>query len=432
MRSDKVVSRLVQRQQQRGRVGASGNSDENSHATAIPSDVLSDQEVSLQHFLKFDDADLSANRDGVLGPGQRPRLVWSGLWRVMVGPAFLIAGLAFALALLDTSVVAVFMLLFVGFGLVLTWAGFAFLVDAIDGRVAYVTAPLRSRVVHGKTTSYYADCGPVSKMINSRAYDGLPRGLTCHLYYAPGSRSLLSIEPATEGEPKPAHPFGPDSAHVWDRLRVSWVAVTVGVLGLLAAGNGFLIAHPAHPVPVEGTVASYDETHGKSTHRYLYLQGDSDSYSPYAEDSYSPPMPAFGTLPGRNVVLYVDEGTRDVLAINDGEQLHAGDWYLHPDHEKTFDSVLAAIAAATSLLAIAGGVVGIVLGPRIAAATRRTAPPAQPAPSEALYASTPAYSMPALYAPPSVRPWHTNWVIVVGLTLAGAAVGLLIALTTHP
>lgn len=54
-------------------------------ATAIPSDVLSDQEVSLQHFLRFSDADLSANRDGVLGPGQRPRLVWSGVWRVVLG-----------------------------------------------------------------------------------------------------------------------------------------------------------------------------------------------------------------------------------------------------------------------------------------------------------------------------------------------------------
>jgi hypothetical protein len=405
--------------------------DQNSHATAIPSDVLTDQEVTLQHFLKFDDADLSANRDGVLGPGQRPRLVWSGIWRVVLGTALLFGSLAVAVGLLDTSIVAVFGLLVAGGGLALTWIGFAFLVDAIDGRVAYVTAPLRSRVVRGKTTTYYADCGPVSKLINSRAYEGLPRGLTCHLYYAPGSRSLLSIEPAADGEPKPAHPFGPDSAHVWDRLRVSWVAVTVGVLGILIAAHGFQVAHPAHPVPVEGTVASYDETHGRSTHRYLYLQGDPDSYTPYAEDSYSPPMPAFATLTGRNVVLYVDQGTRDVLAINDGEQLHAADWYLNPDHEKTFDTVLAATAGVISLLAVAGGVAGIVLGPRIAAATRRTPPLSQSAPTDALYASTPEYSMPALYAPPSVRPWHASWVIVPVLTLAGAAFGLLISLTTH-
>jgi hypothetical protein len=343
----------------------------------------------------------------------------------------LIAGLAFAIALVNMSVVAVFMLLFVGLGLVLTWSGFAFLVDAIDGRVAYVTAPLRSRVVRSKTTSYYADCGPVSKLINSRAYNGLPSRLTCHLYYAPGSRSLLSIEPATDDEPKPAHPFGPDSAHVWDRLRGNWVAVTVGVLGVVIAVNGFLVAHPAHAVPVEGTVASYNETHGKSTHYYLYLDGDPDSYSPYAEDAYSPPMPEFENFIGSKVVLYVDKGTRNVLAINDGEQLHAADWYLHPDHEKTFDIVLAAVAAVISLLIFAGGIAGIVLGPRIAAATRRASPPTQPAPSDALYASTPAYSMPALYAPPSVRPWHASWVIVPVLALAGAAFGLLIALTTH-
>jgi hypothetical protein len=142
-------------------------------------------------------------------------------------------------------------------------------------------------------------------------------------------------------------------------------------------------------------------------------------------------MPAFATLSGRSVVLYVDEGTRDVLAINDGEQLHAGDWYLHPDHEKTFETTLAVIAGVISLLVFAGGAAGVVLGPRITAATRQTTPPSAPAPSDAMYASTPAYSMPALYAPPSVRPWHTSWVIVLGLTLAGASVGLFIALTTH-
>jgi hypothetical protein len=400
-------------------------------ATAIPSDVLSDQEVSLQHFLRFSDADLLANRDGVLGPGQRRRLVWSGIWRVVLGPALLIGSLAVAVAVLDMSIVAVFGLLVAGGGLVLTWVGFAFLVDAIDGRVAYITSPLRSRVVHGKTTSYYADCGPVSKLINSRAYEGLPSGLTCHLYYAPGSRSLLSIEPATDGEPKPAHPFGPDSAHVWDRLRVSWVAVTVGAVGILVAAHGFVIAHPAHPVPVEGTIASYDETHGKSTHRYLYLQGDPDSYTPYAEDAYNPPMPAFETLTGRSVVLYVDEGTRDVLAINDREQLHASDWYANPDHEKTFERVLAAMAGAIALVVIAGGVAGIAFGRRTASRTQQVSTPAAPAPAGALYASTPALSMPALYAPPSVRPWYASWVIVLGLTMAGGAMGLLFALTTH-
>jgi hypothetical protein len=198
--------------------------------------------------------------------------------------------------------------------------------------------------------------------------------------------------------------------------------VTVGMLGILIAAHGILVAHPAHSVPVEGTVASYDETHGKSTHRYLYMQGDAGSYTPFAEDAYNPPMPAFATLTGKGVVLYVNEGTRDVLAINDGEQLHASDWYVNPDHEKTFESVLAAIAGVISLLAIAGGVAGIA---------RRTPTPIEPAPSNALPASSPAFSMPALYAPPSVRPWYSNWVIVLGLTLAGAAAGLLIALTIH-
>lgn len=392
---------------------------------------MSDQEVSLQNLLRFSPEDLAANRDGRLGPGQVPRLAWSGIWRLVAGPVILIASLAFAVALLDVPLASIALLFFAGVGLVLTWTGFAFLVDAVDGQVAFVTAPLKPRVVRGKTTTYYANCGPVSKMINSHAYEGLPRGLTCHLYYGPGSRSLLSIEPASETEPKPAHPFGPDSAHVWDRLRVSWVAITVGLLGILVGAHGIAVAHPAHPVPVEGKVASYDETHGKSTHRYLYLEGDGDSYTPYSEDEYSPPAPPFATLTGRNVVLYVDEGSRDVLAINDGEQLHAYDWYLHPDHEKTYQTVLAVIAGVISLLAIAGGAVAILVGPRIAAAAQPPAAPAQGAPPDARYSGTPRYAMPSLYAPPSVRPWHANWAAVLVVLVVSVAVAVLIAVSTR-
>ena len=396
---------------------------------------MTDQEASLQQLLRFSGADLAANRDGRLGPGQVPRLVWSGVWRLLVGAALGVASLAITLALLGVPLASVATLLLAGFGLVLTWQGFGFVVDAIEGGVAFVTAPLEPRVVRGKSTTYYAGCGPVSKTISARTYDELPRGLTCHLYYAPGSRSLLAIEPSSESEPKPAHPFGPDSAHVWDRLRVSWVAITIGVVGILVGVQGIATAHPAHAIAVEGTVAGYSETHGKSTHRYLYMTGDPSAYTPYAEDSYGPPVPSFDSLTGRSVVLYVNEGTRDVLAINDGEQLHASDWYLYPDHQTRFEIETSAITVAIWFLVAAAGVVAIVYGPRIAARARQSAQVAPPQIVDPAYASTPMYSMPNLYAPPTVHPLRPTLVaglaLVFVLTAVGLSAGLLLALATQ-
>lgn len=294
-------------------------------------------------------------------------------------------------------------LLFAGIGLTLTWSGFAFLVDAIDGRVGFVTGRLILNMVTGKTTSYFADCGPVKKRISRRAYDSLPRGATCHLYYAPGSRSLLSIESATVEEPKPGHPFGPDSAHAWDRLRWSWVGIAVGALGLLVAAYGVAVAHPARPIKVGGTVANYNETHYKSTtHRYLYLEGDSQAYEPDAEGAYSPPAPPFGTLMGKEVVLYVDEGTPNVLAINDGDQLYAGDWYLHTENERTFQIRNSLIVGAVGLIILGTGAAPIVL--------RRSR---------------------ASVAPPTVRPLPAMWAPVSLVLVVGAVFWIVLAVASH-
>lgn len=376
--------------------------------------------------LGFNDQDLAANRDGRLGQGQVPRLMWSGAWRLIVGPAVLIFSLALAVSAVDYALAAVVILVFAGLSLFLTWLGFAFLVDAIDGRVAFVTGLLQPNMVSGKTTSYYADCGPVHKLISHSAYEALPRGLTCHLYYAPGSRSLLSIEPASEGEPKPDHPFGPDSAHVWDRVRVSWVAITIGVLAVLFSVHSATVAHPARPVPVGGTVSDYREYHGKSTHRELYLGSDPGAYTPYAEDSYSPPAPSFGTLIGKELVLYVNDGTRDVLAINDGDGLYASDWYLNPEHQRESEVDQAVIAGLISLFVMAAGVVGLFY--------RRLFPgrvfASEQAPSDPLFARTPLYSLPSI-APPRVRPWHSNWGPAAVLVGVGCVVFVILAIATH-
>jgi hypothetical protein len=360
---------------------------------------------SLEGFLGFSDADLAANRAGVLSSGQAWRLRWSGVWRLVVGPALLIGCLV--LAWYSSSAFITFgALAAASLGLYLTWHGFAFLADATQGLVAFVTAPLHRRSVTSKgVTSYFADVGPVTKKISSNAYSSLGTG-PFHLYYAPGCRSLLSVESASEDEPKPPHQFGPDSAHVWDRMRWSWVLIALGSAGLLIGAHAMAVAHPAHPISVEGTVSDYHEHHGKGgTTRHIYLRNDPNTYDPKSEDSYDPPVPPFSTLIGKEVVLYVNAGTTDVLAINDYEQLHAYDWYLHPEHETVNETVNGAASAVASLLAVVAGI-ALIAGWR-----RRPAPALDPA-----LARTPLYAM------PTIRPVRASWLATTLLVVVAAAV----------
>jgi len=317
-------------------------------------------ERTLEGFLGFNDDDLAANRDGRLSPRQARRLLWSGAGRLIVGPPFAAGGATISL-LFDSAIGAVLCLIASGMGLYIAWRGFGFLVDSMDGAVAFVTGPLRGRMVHTRNrTSYWAHIGPVSKRIGRAAFDALPNGVACHLYYAPGCRSLLSVEPATVDEPRPMHPFGPDSAHAWDRLRWSWVLMTIGLLGLVVGVHQVASAHPALPVSVSGVVSDYRETHGRSTTRALYLEGHGDTYTPKAEDTYTPSAPPFGVLVGHQVVLYINSGTHDVLAIDEGGQLYAGDWYLHPDHQTMFETVNGAITTALSGVLLLIGVALLV------------------------------------------------------------------------
>jgi hypothetical protein len=352
-------------------------------------------ERSLEGFLGFSDDDLAANRAGGLSSAQYGRLRSSGIWRVVVGPPVLVVAATLAFET-GAALFSIFGLVVAGFGLYLTWRGFAYATDAHEGEVAFLTGLLSRRMVRGRYgTTYSAVIGPVSRRINRIAYDSLPEGMSWHLYYAPGCRDLLAVEPASAEEPKPDHPFGPDSAHAWDRLRWSWVLITLGALGVLIGAHAVALAHPAHPIQVAGTISNYVETHGKSTTRSLYLDDGPDSYTLEDEDLYSPPAPAFGSLIGSQVVLYVDEGTRNVIALDSGDQLYAGDWYLHPEHETALDAANGAATAAASVLAIVVGIGFIVFGRRL--------------------------STPPLYAPPTVRPISGLWfaTLLIAVMVAG-------------
>ena len=323
-------------------------------------------EPSLETFLKFSDADLAANRNGVLGPGQRARMVWSGIWRMVFGPPFAIVGVVICLAT-DNALAMIGGLTLAGIALYLAWRGFAFLTDAMVASVAYLTGPMHKKLVTGKNNSrtYYAVIGPVSKQISAGAYESVRDGENVHLYYAPACRSLLSVEPANAAEPRPGHPFGPDSAHAWNRLRWSWVGITIGAVGLLIGAHAATLAQPVHAVGIETTVSDYQETHGKSTHRYLYVDNDPNDYTPENESAYDPPAPDYYSLIGKPVVIYTDAGSREIIAFRIGGVAYTTDWYVHPEHKTVFEAANGGITALLSLVVLVGGIYGVRVGFRM-------------------------------------------------------------------
>jgi hypothetical protein len=373
--------------------------------------------AQLEGWLGFNDEDLAANRDARLSSRQKGRMLWSGIWRLVIGPPLAVVPPVVALQI-DIGVVIVLMLLLTALGLFLTWLGFAFLLDALEGSVAFLTGPLKGKRVQTKNGySYSAIVGPVSKQISARVYESLPMGVSCHLYYAPACRSLLSVEPASQTEPRPTHPFGPDSAHVWDRLRSSWVLITVGVLAILIGAHVVAIAHPARAIAVEARISNYVEVHGKSISRTFYL-ADGSTYTPQREGNYSPPAPPFSTLIGRQVTLYVNAGTSDVIGIYDGERTYGSDWYLYPEHQ-TSNEIL------NGVVVIAMGAITLLVGVAIIAYQRRRS--TQQAPALADFGPPPSRR----YAPPSVRPVSHLWPAAALFTAVALTLFLVIALAAR-
>ena len=294
------------------------------------------------------EADLRANREARFSGRQMVGLVYSGLWRLLIGLPAAAAAAAIAWNH-DFWAMAVGMGFFAG-GLYLAWRGFSFLGDVLTRNVAYVDGRILSYTSTYKgITSYYLSIGPVAKRISRKKYDSLPNGLNCFAYYASGSRHLLSLEPYAAAGPHPALGFGGDAAHAWDRLRWPLVLVAVGAFGVVAGVHGIVTAHPARTVVVSGTISSYVEHHGKSTYRTLYLAESSEAYSMDDLGSYSPPIPYLSDYAGSHVDLYVnsDNGS-SVIALRLREVLHQGDYYLHPEDQTQNMIISGALIAAIS------------------------------------------------------------------------------------
>ena len=268
---------------------------------------------------------------------------WSGLWRLIVGlpTASLGAGVTWG-APLPSIAPANFLFMAIGIGLLgcgayLSWRGFSFVGDAITRRVTYVTGQLKGDIRTGSkgAKSYFMLVGPVrSRVWRRQTFDALPVGRVCNAYYTSGSGQLLSVEPATAGEPHPSLRFGGDSAHAWDRLRWSWLLIAVSAYGVVAGTYDTITAHPAHWGVVSGRTAEYHEVDVKSTTRYFHIDGSSQEYNLNSLDRASPPVPPLYNYVGDEVELYVNSDNQsNVLAMRLRGILFAADLYLHPEQQ---------------------------------------------------------------------------------------------------
>jgi hypothetical protein len=289
------------------------------------------------------EADVAANREARLSARQFVGLWYSGLWRVLTGLPMAVGGAALAWQVPFPSQARtsfIFMAIgvsLVGYGTYLSWRAFSFVGDAITRNVTYVTAAIDSQV---KTSSkgaktYYMVVGPVRTQIYRRStFEALPVGVNCHVYYTPGSKHLLSLEPATADEPHPSLRFGGDPLHAWDRLRWTWFVPAMAVFGLAVGAHVMISAHPAHWETVSGRLVEYHETHGKGASRYFSIDSSSQEYNLSSLDGASTPAPALDAYVGDQVDLYVNsDDSADVLAIRLRETLYTADLYLHPEHQ---------------------------------------------------------------------------------------------------
>ena len=290
------------------------------------------------------EADVVANREAQISARQLLGLWYSGLWRLILGLPMAVGGAAVAWSVPVPSIaLANFFVMalgvgFAGYGFYLSWRAVSFLGDAISRRVTYVTGRLHSQVKTSSkgAKSYYMSVGPVKAQLwRKKTFEALPVGLDCHVYYTAGSVHLLSIEPATAGEPHPSLlSFDGDPLHAWDRLRWSVLIPAAAVFGLAVGAHAMISAHPAHWGMISGHITEYHEVHGKSTSRYFSIDSSSLEYNLSSLHNASPPAPQLDGYIGDPVDLYVNlDDDSDVLAMRLRETLYAADLYLYPEHQ---------------------------------------------------------------------------------------------------
>jgi hypothetical protein len=166
-----------------------------------------DLATTLAQAHSFSLAALAANRAGKLAPEQAAALRRRALRRLLLGLTTVGGALLLAVAVGVAEGARIFaqMLLFCGIialcgGRVIAM-GVRALQDARGGAVAALEGSVtKSRSVDtdeagNSTMMYYYHVGRQKFRVTSAAYMALPSGAICRLYYSPGVRELLSIEP---------------------------------------------------------------------------------------------------------------------------------------------------------------------------------------------------------------------------------------------
>jgi hypothetical protein len=191
------------------------------------------------------------------------------------------------------------------------------------------------------------------------------------------------------------------------RLAVGLLMLVLGVAALLAGGAYAVTARPVNPVEVDGHISAYTEVtvNGAYARNELRLAGDIHTYL-IDGGQFHPALPSRFLKDGR-VVLWVDRGTPDVLAITLYDELglnpetYTTTDYDHPTLAGRGRQIGGSIAALLGLVLLLAGLVWAFKIPSahgVPAATRTPRAPVGPIPWQPGEAPAAAGKMPAIRA----------------------------------
>jgi len=158
------------------------------------------------HHFKVED--LEANREGRLSGGQIAGLISKAVIYSVIWVVVLIFGVVIWYAVYQdahsSSAEEIIFLVGAGISLLLIaiflWMVARILIDAVRGQVTIAQGLVRrtftvTHTQHGTSTTYYYKLDKLSFNVSSAAYTAFIEGPQYRLYYAPLSKSLISIEP---------------------------------------------------------------------------------------------------------------------------------------------------------------------------------------------------------------------------------------------
>lgn len=159
---------------------------------------------ALQHALaegnRFTMAELAANRAGRLSGRQARRIMAPLLWLAPFGAVFVVFGGGFLRTVATSGMPQLLTLTmglaFASVGLVTLASGLRRVADVLGGQVRTVAGKVIGEAnSSGESTTYYYKVDKLKLRVPAHAYTALVSGMAYRIYYAPRSKTLVSIEP---------------------------------------------------------------------------------------------------------------------------------------------------------------------------------------------------------------------------------------------